>query len=254
MADKKYPIVYLACPTLDGRVSVELVQSMMDLKNVLYNQRVHLRSRFLIGNSMLFTARNLLADDFLNSDADIALLVDSDISFKAEDVAAALPHVGNNIVGFPCAKRFPKWDRAVQFMRENPEVSPESITAVTGDANFAIDSDIVRPDANGLVDVAWIGTGMMLVSRGALVKMQEYGVKKYNAYHGRTVSEFFNYSWDEKGNGYSGEDVSFCETARKAGVRVSMKVDAVTSHQAFVPFVFDARVVNQASRSAKKKS
>ena len=254
MPDKKYPTVMLVTPSLDGRVSVELVQSLMALKNALYMQRVHLRSTFMTGNSILFNARNQLMDDFLKSDADVALLVDSDISFRPEDVVNALPHLDNGIIGFPCSKKFPKWERAVEFVRDYPDAPAESIVALLGDANFSITSDIVRPDDNGLVKVDWIGTGMMLVSRGALDTINKTDVRKYYCTAGRKVTEFFKYEWDDQEGGYSGEDVSFCNLARSCGVPLRMKIDAATLHTGFVNFVFNASIANKASKAAKKKA
>lgn len=250
MPTKKYPKLMLVTPTLDGRVSAEYAQSLSNLKTVLYQNSINFTMQLHIGNSLLAGARNYLADDFLQSDADWLLMVDSDIAYRPEDVIAALPHLDNAVIGFPCSKKFSKWERVAKTLRDNPEFPAEAIPAILGDANFHLGvSDYLFPNEYGLAKVKWIGTGVMLVSRKALEKIIADNPDDKTMVNGKVIHEFFRYDmeWAEKDGvkfkDYAGEDVSFCNLARKSGVQVYAKIDALTTHAGFSYYRFDATVV-----------
>lgn len=241
-------------PSLDGRVSIEYVSSLVGLKSRLFENRVNCSARFHKGNSILFSARNHLMQDFIESDADAALLVDADITYQPTDVVDALRVLGDRIIGFPCSRKFPQWERAIGFVRDNPEFPVEQITSILGDANFGIENDTVQPDEHGLVDVPWIGTGAMMVSRGAIQKIMDYDPTAvyYSEKKERMLYKFFNYRFDEKSLTYSGEDVGFCMLAKEAGVELKAKIDAKTGHVGFIDMYFDAMAVSDMSKHVKK--
>ena len=192
--------------------------------------------------------------DFIESDADAALLVDADITYQPTDVVDALKVLGDRIIGFPCSRKFPQWERAIGFVRDNPEFPIEQITSILGDANFGIENDTVQPDEHGLVDVPWIGTGAMMVSRGAIQKIMDYDPTAvyYSEKKERMLYKFFNYRFDEKSLTYSGEDVGFCMLAKEAGVELKAKIDAKTGHVGFIDMYFDAMAVSDMSKHVKK--
>ena len=250
MAAKKYPKLMLATPTLDGRVSAEYAQSLSGLKTALYQSSINFSMQLHIGNSLLAGARNHLADDFLRSEADWLLMVDSDIAYRPEDVLAALPHLEDAVIGFPCSKKFAKWDRVAKTLRDNPDFPAEGIPAILGDANFHLGvSDYLRPNDYGLAKVKWIGTGVMLVARSTLQKIMADNPDDKTMVNGKIIHEFFRYDmeWAEKDGvkfkDYAGEDVSFCNLARESGFKVYAKLDALTTHVGFSLYRFDATAV-----------
>jgi hypothetical protein len=241
-------------PSLDGKVSIEYVSSLVGLKSRLFEQRVNCSARFHKGNSILFSARNHLMQDFIESDADAALLVDADITYQPSDIVDALRVLGDSIIGLPCSRKFPQWERAISFVRDNPEFPVERITSILGDANFGIENDTVQPDENGLVDVPWIGTGAMIVSRGAIQKIMDFdpAAVYYSEKKERLLYKFFSYRFDEKSLTYSGEDVGFCMLAKEAGVSLKAKIDAKTGHVGFIDMYFDALAVSDMSKYVKE--
>jgi hypothetical protein len=250
MAEKKSFKVLLVTPTLDGKVTAEYALAATQLQSVLYSHGINFQLHLNIGNSLLASARNKLADDFLSSNADYLLMVDSDIAYRAQDVLAALPHLDDAIVAFPCSKKFTNWDRVAKTVRNNPEFPAQAISAIMGDANFHLgESDYLRPNEHGLAKVKWIGTGIMMTSRKALEKIIAAEPENKTMAHNKVIHEFFRYDmeWEEKDGvkykGYSGEDVSFCVMARKAGVEVYAKLDALTTHSGFMTYRFDATAV-----------
>lgn len=252
MPTKKYPKLWLSTPTLDGRVTTEYMHAYDKLKSALFQQKINSQADFLIGNSILPAGRNLLVDRFLQSDADWILMVDSDISYQPEDILACLPHLSNAIIGLPCCKKFAKWDRVATTIRSNPDYAAADIPAILADANFAIpENGLLKSDENGLANVAWIGTGAMLTSREALMKIISKNPDSKVEVDGEARQEFFKYEVQtvhKKGTDllqYAGEDVSFCMLAQRSGVEVKAKIDAKTGHAGFFNYRFDAGAVNR---------
>ena len=249
---KRFPKLWVSTPTLDGKITIDYMRAYDNLKAALFQQKNNTRVDFLPGNSVLPHASNYLVDRFMQSDADWILMVDSDISYGAADILACLPHLSDAIIGLPCCKKFPKWERVAETLRSNPEYDPEDIPAIMSDANFAIpESGILRPNDYGLADVEWIGTGAMLTSREALMKIVEFNPTDKTEANAKVVHQFFKYeSFEGKLRGadvtmYYGEDVSFCRLARRAGVSVKAKIDARTGHAGFIDYRFDAAAVNR---------
>lgn len=250
MAIKNYPKLMMVTPTLDGKVTADYAIAATTLQSALYSNKINFQLQLAVGISLLAMARCKLADDFLSSDADFLLMVDSDISFRPKDVLAALPHTENAIIGFPCSKKFTNWERLAQVVRDNPDFSPKDIMAIMGDANFHLgESDYLRPNDYGLAKVNWIGTGIMLTSRTVLEKIMRAHPEDKTMANSKVIHEFFRFDMEmeEKDGvaykGYSGEDVSFCTMANAAGVDVFAKLDAVTTHSGFMSYRFDATAV-----------
>jgi hypothetical protein len=249
---KKSPKLWVSTPTLDGRITIEYMRAYDNLKAALFQQRINCNVDFLPGNSILPAARNYLVHRFMESDADWILMVDSDISYDPMDILACLPHVDNAIIGLPCCKKFPKWDRVAETLRNNPEYEPKDIPAIMADANFAIpESGMLRPNEYGLADVEWIGTGVMITSKEALAKIINLNPEDKTEAAGKVVHQFFRYDAAEtvlEGKNitlYSGEDVSFCRLAKRSGIEVKAKIDATTGHAGFIDYRFDASAVSK---------
>ena len=249
---KKFPKLWVSTPTLDGRVSSEYMHSYDNLKSALFQQKINCKVDFLTGNSILPSARNYLVDRFLQTDADWILMVDADINYEAADILACLPHLENAIIGLPCCKKFAKWDRIAQTIRNNPDYPAKDIPAILADANFAIpESGILRTDDFGLANVEWIGTGAMLASREALEKIIAANPEDKVEVDKRPVYQFFRYEQQQividgqNCTQYAGEDVSFCMLAKRSGVAVKAKIDAKTGHAGFFDYRFDAQAVSR---------
>jgi hypothetical protein len=248
----KFPKLWVSTPTLDGRVGTEYMRAYDNLKAALFQQRINTNVDFLSGNSILPGARNYLVNRFMESGADWLLMVDSDISYYPEDILAALPHTSNALIGLPCCKKFAKWDRIAETVRNNPDYPAKDIPAILADANFAVpESGILRTDDYGLANVEWIGTGVMLTSREALDKIVAANPGDLVECDGKPVQQFFRYeSLVEEKDGkpwtrYYGEDVSFCRLAKRSGVAVKAKMDARTGHAGFFDYRFDAQAVSR---------
>ncbi len=249
---KRFPKLWVSTPTLDGRVSSEYMHSYDNLKSALFQQKINCKVDFLTGNSILPSARNYLVDRFLETDADWIFMVDSDINYEPGDVLACLPHLENTIVGFPCCKKFAKWDRIAETVRNNPDFAPKDIPAILSDANFSIpESGIMHTDDYGLATVDWIGTGAMLASRASLMKIIAANPEDKVEFDKRAIHQFFRYEHQQividgvKCTQYAGEDVSFCRLAKKSGVEVKAKIDARTGHAGFLDYRFDAAAVSK---------
>jgi hypothetical protein len=73
---------------------------------------------------------------------------------------------------------------------------------------------VLAPDASGLIEVDWVGTGLMLVDMDVFKTLP---------------APWFHLMYHPEESSYSGEDVWFCRHARAHGIRVL--VDQDLSHQ-----------------------
>lgn len=81
-------LVCVGIPTIDGKPHSNLVDSLLAETVLGYGQGVHFLTLWEIGCSLIGVARNKIARRFLDmSQADCLVMVDSDISWKAGDLA-----------------------------------------------------------------------------------------------------------------------------------------------------------------------
>jgi hypothetical protein len=84
--------VLVGCPAYDGRIYTPMVRSLFqaaelfNCKNRASNTEWKLHFHFLEGCALIQKARNHIVSDFLNSNCDALLFLDSDIWFQGEDI------------------------------------------------------------------------------------------------------------------------------------------------------------------------
>jgi hypothetical protein len=188
----------------------------------------------------------------MQSDADWILMVDSDISYGGgrHPGVSTSPIRHNHRLAL--LQEVSQMGAGCRNSSVKSRIRPRRYSRNHVDANFSIPaSGILRPNEYGLADVEWIGTGAMLASREALMKIVEFNPTDKTEANKKVVHQFFKYESFEGKMGasdvtmYYGEDVSFCRLARRAGVSVKAKIDARTGHAGFIDYRFDAAAVNR---------
>lgn len=185
----------------------------------------------LVGNTLLASARNELADRFLKSKAQWSFWLDSDVfapfgnreayltysrTTKGQDFAKhntldrLLSH-NLPLVGGVYAGRFKGAPLTIQ-----PELAPRNnIDLRTCEA--------LRNGENaGLQPVDWLAAGLMLVHRQVFEKIMK-ARPWFPPFPGAFYPFFIN-------SGPKGEDVYFCELARSAGIQPYLDTDVRAGH------------------------
>ena len=78
--------IFIALPAYDFKVSIKMAISLVHFGQQALQHGVEIQIGSICGCSVVSRARNLLAQDFLESKCTDLLFIDSDINFAAEDV------------------------------------------------------------------------------------------------------------------------------------------------------------------------
>lgn len=228
--------LFVATPMYGGQCHGSYTKAVADMMTVCTRYGIDARLFFIFNESLITRARNYLADEFLRSDMDYLMFIDSDIHFEAQDILVmmhyAIEHPEMEILCGPYPKKVISWEKikaAVDkgFADQNPNILDEFV----GDYVFNPTDDITQFRIDEPVQVKEGGTGFMLVQRSAFTKMDmAYPELMYKPDHVRTVNfdgsreimAYFDTVIDPKSKRYLSEDYMFCQWARNAGAQVWM--------------------------------
>jgi len=202
MFDRCKPVrhLFIAVPAYTGQVSTETAAAIVAAVSVLIPAGVRITTKFRNGNCYLDEARNQLVADFLESDATDLLFWDADVGCLPETVLK-LCLVTRPIVAaiYPKKSDAPEWP--VQFF------PGERWT-----------------DAEGLLPVKMMPTGLMRINRGVFEAMNP---PRYADPKGRVLGAYFRCDVREY---YFGEDVEFCRVWREMGGTLRILPEATLCH------------------------
>lgn len=228
--------LFVATPMYGGQCHGSYTKAVADLMTVCTKYGIDAKLFFIFNESLITRARNYLADEFLRSDFDYLMFIDSDIHFDATDVLTLMHYAAQNenmeIICGPYPKKTIAWEKikaAVDkgFADENPGILDEFV----GDYVFNPVDGIKEMRIDEPVQVKEGGTGFMLIQRQAFTKMDSaYPELLYKPDHLRTknfdgtreIMAYFDTVIDPVSKRYLSEDYMFCQWARNAGSQVWM--------------------------------
>ena len=132
--------IFLATPMYGGQCHGSYTKSIADLMTVCTRHQIELKLFFMFNESLITRARNYLADEFLRSDFDYLMFIDSDIQFEPYDVLVLSHYAINNpdmgIVCGPYPKKAISWEKIKLaadkgFADNNPLLLEEFVGAVS---------------------------------------------------------------------------------------------------------------------------
>jgi hypothetical protein len=153
------------------------------------------------GCSVVSRVRNLIADQFLESDADHLFMVDSDMSFNPDDIIRLLAWSQTKpvVAGIGVARK--------------PEKVFFSMLDQDEDNNIFMDK-------MGLVKAKRVGTGFIMIQRQVFELLRdahpEWAYMDQNS--GKKLYSYFDFKCTP--DGYIGEDYTFCDRVREHGFTV----------------------------------
>ena len=108
--------LFLATPMYGGQCAGMFARSVADLAALCAQYGIPLQMYFLFNESLITRARNYCVDEFLRSDAEHLMFIDSDIGFTPQDVIAlmslqALNEDKYDIIGGPYPKKCISWEK-----------------------------------------------------------------------------------------------------------------------------------------------
>lgn len=198
LAGKK---LFVGLPAYDFKVSVRLAISLAEFVLKAQQHGISVQISNVSGCSVVSRVRNIIANQFLESDAEHLLMVDSDINFNADDVI-----------------------RLLAWNQTKPIVAGIGVARKTEKVFFSmLDQDEdgnVMMDKMGLVRAKRVGTGFIMIRRDVFLALQDKHPewKYFDQNSQKTLQSFFDFKSTPEG--YIGEDYMFCDRAREAGFTV----------------------------------
>jgi glycosyltransferase involved in cell wall biosynthesis len=190
--------LFVATPMYGGIANGMYTRSLCDLTAMCVKYGIEVRSYFLFNESLITRARNYCVDEFLRSDAEHLLFIDSDIGFNPQDVIAMMAlqtqESEYDVIAAPYPKKCITWEKIKQAIDKgvaDPPNNPNILEDFVGDFVFnpAMDgteeSKVIRLDEPA--QVLETGTGFMMIRRNTFTKyLEAYPEIMYKPDHVRT--------------------------------------------------------------------
>lgn len=222
-------------PMYGGNCTGLFTRSVADLSALCTHYGIEVKFYFLFNESLITRARNYAADEFIRSDCDSMIFIDSDIGFNANDVIAllALQSSENNdydIICGPYPKKCISWEKIKTAVYKGfADENPNDLEKYVGDYVFNPASGTTSIPINQPVEVLEAGTGFMMIRKETFKKFEKaYPKQSYKPDHVRTehfdgsreIMAYFDTPICPDTKRYLSEDYMFCQWSRKIGLKV----------------------------------
>lgn len=242
LKDKQFKI-YVGMPMYGGMLSENTFHAVMQTQTWCHQHGISMKIQTMGNESLITRARNTIVSMMLDDKDFIAthlLFIDSDIGFHSQNVARLICKDDDLVCGvYP--RKCIHWDKAIQAMKENPDINEETLAAKTMgyNLNFADTQNIQIKD--GFCEVMEAATGMMLVKREVFQKMKKaFPERKYKSdqiINGKNFSsdncyDFFavgKFPTDEKER-YLSEDYYFSRLWQSLGGKIFADISMPLAH------------------------
>ena len=207
----------MAMPCYDS-VTINTMLSIFKLVQKLGQSKVEVGINTM-KSPLIHQARNYLTSVFLTTEYTHLLFIDADVQFEPEAVLRMLV-ADKDVVCTP-------------YRVKNPDINKPAYTVKFPDPK------VVPILPGGLVEIEAGPTGLMLIHRRVFEKIIKnsphlkiknevnQGLVSTEASH-KFYYNFFDFAFED---GYTyGEDVSFCNLARKQGLKLYANIESPTAH------------------------
>ena len=212
--------IFIALPAYDFKVSLKLAISLARFAQSAPQHGIDIQIGSICGCSVVSRARNLLAQDMLESKCDYLMFIDSDINFEPEDILRLMAWGSDPKKGIVAAV---------------PRTRSETKTYI---ANLEYDENgELTMNGMGLVRAERVATAFMLVRREVFEQMVEAHPewKYYDKRSDRMIPCLFDFLLTEEG--YIGEDYLFCDRTRELGFGVWIDPSITLGHMGVQEYV-----------------
>jgi hypothetical protein len=195
LAGKK---LFIGLPAYDFKISVKMAIALAEFCVKAQQHGVSIQISNVSGCSVVSRVRNIIAHEFLESQAEHLLMIDSDMTFNADDIFRMLAWSQTKPIV-----------AAVGVARKKEKVYFSSLDQDE-------DNNIIM-DRMGLVKVKRVGTGFIMIQRKVFETMRDAHPEwKYMDQNtGKMLQSFFDFKSTPEG--YVGEDYVFCDRAHEHG-------------------------------------
>lgn len=206
--------IFIALPAYDFKVSLKLAISLARFAQSAPEHGIKIQLGSICGCSVVSRARNLLAQDFLESDCTDLLFIDSDINFEPEDVLRLMAWGSDPSRGIVAAVPRTRSENKVYIATLDHDEETNDLTM----------------NGMGLVRAKRVATAFMLVRREVFETLaKEHPEWQYDDLRSdRRLTAMFDFKLTPEG--YIGEDFLFCDRAREHGFEVWIDPSITLGH------------------------
>ncbi len=224
------PFIYLATPCYGGMVEMRYVSSVIELQKACAARGVGLHVELLGGDAMITRARARLAADFLNHpQATYMLFCDADIGFAPQN-AFRLLDSGKDLIGGVCPLKNIDWEKvrgaAMTGVADLQAASVGYVVRFLPTADKSVQVD------DGYAQVAYSGTGFLMISRRAMQAVADaHPELRATLDEDRVETPMLFETMIEAETGYLlSEDYAFCRRWRDLGGEIWVDVESTFTH------------------------
>jgi hypothetical protein len=217
--------ITIATPMYGGMCTGVYMKSILELVREL-SQAGHAANFIDIANESLITrARNVLTETFLRTNSDYLLFIDADEGFVSKGILKMIEEKVD-LVGAAVPMKGINWERVRRAAKEDkPDL--EKFTAIYNVNMNEDQKKELRENPNQIVEVEYIGTGLMLISRKVFETIKK-NVKQYRCdqdkigsiMFGDPIYDFWQAIIDDKSERLLSEDYQFCKLWRQSGGKI----------------------------------
>ncbi len=229
------PHVFLATPCYGGVVTQGYMQSVIGIMQSADGDGYDATLALLGQDALITRSRNTLLAHFMAKEAATHILfIDSDISFDPALVKRLLDS-GKDVVAASYPLKTHYWDtHSEQRLRDGEPASSAGLRYV----GELCEGPLADRD-DDLATATYVGTGFMLISRQAILRMIEaYPETRYETVHacadaqavGNTPYALFDCMIDPVTRIYLSEDFTFCHRWRSLGGQIWLDTRSSLTH------------------------
>ena len=226
--------LFVATPMYGGMCAGMFSKSCADLSAICTQYGIPLQFYFLFNESLITRARNYCCDEFMRSNSQHLMFIDSDIGFNPQDVIAMMALQAQepekyNIIGGPYPKKCISWEKIKAAVDKGiADDDANVLERFVGDYVFNPKGGQQSIPISEPVEVLEIGTGFMMIEKESMKKFVDtYPQYMYKPDHVRTehfdgsreIMMFFQAEVDPVSKRYLSEDYWFCQKAQQADIR-----------------------------------
>ena len=221
--------LFIATPMYGGQCCGCYTAATTRLASLLTAYGIQFGFAYLFNESLITRARNILVDQFLESDCTHMMFIDSDIGFQEKDVLALLaiaePESDKKIVAAPYPKKSIEWGKIKTAVEQGfGGDNGEDLAKYGGSYPFASKEGTFK--ISEPMEVTEAGTGFMIIQREVFEKFREAYPDFYyfpdsnepTFEEGKEVFMYFQALIDPEHKRYLSEDYMFCKWASKIGI------------------------------------
>lgn len=227
--------ITIATPMYGGICNGAYFKSMMALVNLLGKKGYTVHYSELSNESLITRARNTLTEMFLRTYDDYLLFIDSDEGFNSESVVKMIEE-NVDLIGAAVPMKGINWERVRSAVKEDKK-DLSNFTSIYN-VNMSLEQKkILKDNPKKIVEVDYIGSGLMLIHRNVFQKLKEF-TPSYRSdqastggiLYGETIYDFWRTEIDPESNRLLSEDYNFCKMWKSMGGKIYLAPYAKVVH------------------------